>query len=237
MPTPSVCIALNNVSIRYGRTEAVRAVSGTFAEGSLVALAGPNGAGKSTLLKAIAGILKPASGHIDIAHEAEHHTAFLPQSSALQRDYPFTVLQTALTGLWPELGSGGAITEAHKTRARSVLAKLGLEDLEKRQIGALSGGQFQRLLFARVMMQDPKLILLDEPFTGLDNETTKTLVQILRLWHKEGRTVLCVLHDFLLLRRVFPETFLMDGALVASGPTEELFRKNLLTLDLGDDAA
>jgi zinc/manganese transport system ATP-binding protein len=225
-------ITLENVTLCYGRTKAVRDVSGSFCEGSLTAIAGPNGAGKSTLLKAIAGILKPSAGRVVLAPEIANRVAYLPQINAVERDYPFSVLQTVYTGLWPEIGSWGAITASHKKRAMEILAEVGIADLAERQIAELSGGQFQRLLFARVIMQDARLILLDEPFTGVDGETIAKLIQILLGWHREGRTVICVLHDLLLIHKYFPDSFVLAGQCLGRGHTHDLFQQKLLSFDL-----
>jgi zinc/manganese transport system ATP-binding protein len=225
-------LVLDAVTIRYGAAVAVNAVSGRFAEGSLTAVAGPNGAGKSTLLKAIAGILPIAAGRIVKPAAIARATAYLPQSSALPRDYPLTVRQTAALGLWPHLGNRRAITAAERAKVETALTHVGLEALADRQIEALSGGQFQRLLFARALLQDARLILLDEPFTGVDAETTAKLIQLLLQWHKEGRTIVCVLHDLLLIRKYFPESFVLAGKCLGKGHTHALFEQKLLSFDL-----
>ena len=207
MTTP--IITLDNVTVAYGHTIALHNVSGNFTSGSLTAVAGPNGAGKSTLLKVLAGIIKPSTGTITLCETCAKNLAYLPQTASLQRDFPMSVLQAVCTGFWPHIGSFGGITSAMKAQARAALAEVGLADLEKRQLATLSGGQFQRLLFARVILQDARIILLDEPFAAVDAETTARLMQILLKWHQEGRTIICVLHDLLLIRKYFPESFLL----------------------------
>jgi len=228
----SALVTLDNVSVTYGRHVALKDVSGSFEPGSLTAVAGPNGAGKSTLLKVIAGAIKPSHGRVSVCKTCMRRTAYLPQINAIQRDFPITVMQAVCTGFWPDTRSFGAITSAMKDRARAALAAVGLAGCEKRQIGGLSGGQFQRMLFARVIVQDARVILLDEPFTAVDAATTAKLIQIILDWHREGRTIVCVLHDLLLIRKYFPESFVLSGNCLGRGHTHELFEQKLLSFDL-----
>ncbi len=225
-------VTLESLSVHYGAVRALHDVSGHFARGSLTAVAGPNGAGKSTLLKAIAGILRPKKGRIALDPSLKGKIGYLPQTSAIRRDYPLSVMQAACAGLWPETGNTGRLTSALRQRVRAALAEVGLAGLEKRQIGALSGGQFQRLLFARLILQDPQLLLLDEPFAAVDAETTGRLMALLLRWHKEGRTIVCALHDLMLIRKYFPESFLLAGHCLGRGHTHELFEQKLLSFDL-----
>ncbi len=225
-------ITLENVSIRYGRTQAIEDVSARFAQGSLTAVAGPNGSGKSTLLKTIAGIIRPMRGTVTFAPALENRIAYLSQTSFLRRDFPMPVLQAVCTGLLRHAGEGGAITPAMRGQAMEALEKVGLADLADRQIATLSGGQFQRMLFARTILEDAKIILLDEPFTALDGATTNRLIQIILNWHDEGRTIICVLHDLFLIQKYFPQSVVMSGRCLGSGHTHEMFEQNLLSYHL-----
>jgi zinc/manganese transport system ATP-binding protein len=223
-------ITLENVTLRYGRNTALHDVSGSFTPGSLTAIAGPNGSGKSTLLKLIAGILKPSKGRVVLQHM--NGMAYLPQGSAVQRDFPMPVAQAVATGFWPSAGLNAPITDDHHKRVRDALDEVGLTGLEHRQIGTLSGGQFQRMLFARIIVQNARVILLDEPFTAVDAETTARLMQLLLKWHKEGRTIICVLHDLLLIQKYFPDSFVLAGKCLGKGHTHEMFQQKLLSFDL-----
>lgn len=223
-------IAFDNVTVRYGRQTALHDISGAFHEGSLTAIAGPNGAGKSTLLKLVVGMVKPSSGKVTIAPGLS--IAYLPQATTLQHDFPMSVMQAVCTGFWLKLGNGAAITGAMRQQARQVLAEVGLAGLEKRQISELSGGQFQRLLFARVIVQNASVILLDEPFAAVDAETTARLIQILLSWHQQGRTVICVLHDLLLIQKYFPDSFVLAGRCLGHGHTHKMLEQKLLSFDL-----
>lgn len=225
-------ITLDDVTVRYGRIEAVHHISATFLEGTLTAVAGPNGAGKSTLLKAMAGILKPSQGRVIVDPCFKGRVAYLPQASSLRRDMPLSVLEAVCTGYWGAFGEGVSIDKALKERAFEALQTVGLKGFEDRSLMALSGGQFQRLLFARLILQDAKVILLDEPFAALDGETTGKLISLILEWHKEGRTIVCVLHDLLLIRKYFPESFVLAGKCMGRGHTHAMFEQKLLSYDL-----
>jgi len=225
-------ITLEDVTVHYGPHLALQRISGQFGAGTLTAIAGPNGAGKSTLLKVIAGLLRPSKGRVTIAPEVRASIGYLPQISASQRDYPLSVMQAASTGLWPEIGNAGRLTPTLKDRVRAALAEVGLAGFELRQISALSGGEFQRLLFARLILQDPKVLLLDEPFAAIDAETTARLIKLLLRWHGQGRTIVCVLHDLLLIHKYFPDSFVLAGKCMGRGHTHDLFEQKLLSFDL-----
>lgn len=224
----SPIISLNNLTVAYDRHPAVHHISGGIERGSLTAIAGPNGAGKSTLLKTIMGELRPAEGSIE-HNLARTDFGYLPQAADINRRFPISVLDTVLLGAWRNSGAFGRIAKADIERAHQALQTVGLEGFEKRHIGALSAGQFQRVLFARLLLQDAKVILLDEPFTAIDARTTRDLIDIVVRWHSDGRTVIAVLHDFEQVRSYFPQTLLIARELVSWGKTEEaLSPANLL---------
>jgi zinc/manganese transport system ATP-binding protein len=225
-------ITLKNVAVTYGKRDAVHDISATFLEGTLTAVAGPNGAGKSTLLKTMAGILKPSRGQVMIDPCFTNSVAYLPQSSSMRRDFPMPVLQAVCTGFWDCAGERAAITKDMRKQALKALKDVGLEGLENKQITALSGGQFQRVLFARLILQNARVILLDEPFTAIDGDTTAKLIQIILDWHAQGRTIICVLHDLLLIRKYFPESFVLAGKCMGVGHTHAMFEQKLLSYDL-----
>ena len=213
-------IALHDVTVAYERHPAVHHVSGRFAPGSLTAVVGPNGAGKSTLLKTLAGVLRPVGGRVERAAPLERRRiAYLPQLPELDRRFPISVRDTVLTGAWPRAGWHRAFDAAAHRAAHEALHAVGLDGVDARPIGTLSAGQFQRVLFARLMLQDAALILLDEPFTALDARTVADLIALVERWHGEGRTVVAVLHDFDQVRRHFPDTLLLARECIAWGPT------------------
>jgi zinc/manganese transport system ATP-binding protein len=215
-------IHLDNVTVAYERHPAVHHVSGAFQAGSLTAIAGPNGAGKSTLLKAIVGELKPASGTIDCGALQRSDFGYLPQAAEINRRFPISVADTVMLGAWKNSGAFGGFSRDDMERAKETLAAVGLGGFERRHIGSLSAGQFQRVLFARLLLQDARVILLDEPFTAIDQRTTRDLLDIVLRWHGDGRTVIAVLHDFEQVRAHFPETLLLARELVGWGPTQDV---------------
>ncbi len=221
-------LQVENLTVAYERHPAVHHVSGAFHAGSLTAIAGPNGAGKSTLLKSIIGELRPSEGRIIHALNRTDF-GYLPQAADINRRFPISVLDTVMLGAWKSAGAFGRITTAQLEAGRHALSAVGLEGFEKRPIGSLSAGQFQRVLFARLLVQDAKVILLDEPFTAIDARTTRDLLDIVARWHGEGRTVIAVLHDFDQVRAHFPQTLLIARELVGWGATDDVMSSvNLL---------
>ncbi len=222
-------IRLNNLTVTYERHPAVHHLSGGFAAGSLTAIAGPNGAGKSTLLKAIIGELRPAEGSIDRGALTRNDFGYLPQAADIVRRFPISVADTVMLGAWKNAGAFGRFSLEDAERAQEALGIVGLSGFEKRHIGSLSAGQFQRVLFARLLLQDARVILLDEPFTAIDQRTTRDLLELVLRWNREGRTVIAVLHDFEQVRSYFPETLLIARELVGWGRTEDVMSpKNLI---------
>ena len=210
-------IRLHGLTLGYDRHPAVHHLDGTIRPGDLLALAGPNGAGKSTLLKGLIGEIPVLDGRI----EAGGAIAYLPQAETIDRSFPLTVMDLAAMGLWRRLGPWRSLRRA-EAGVREALATVGLSGFEARPIGTLSGGQFRRALFARLILQDCRTILLDEPFTAIDARTTEDLLGLVRRWHGEGRTVVAALHDFGQIRSHFPLTLLLAREPVAWGPTGEV---------------
>ncbi|MDL2401061.1 metal ABC transporter ATP-binding protein [Rhizobium mayense] len=225
----SALIRLDNLTVTYERHPAVHHVSGAFRAGSLTAIAGPNGAGKSTLLKAIIGELRPAEGSIDLGALTRNDFGYLPQAADVVRRFPISVADTIMLGAWKNSGAFGRFSGTDAARARDALAAVGLAGFERRHIGSLSAGQFQRVLFARLLLQDARIILLDEPFTAIDQRTTRDLLDIVLRWHGDGRTVIAVLHDFDQVRAHFPETLLIARELVGWGQTGGVMSSDNLT--------
>jgi zinc/manganese transport system ATP-binding protein len=214
---PDGRVALRNVTVRYGRRLALEALSGEFAPGSLTAIVGANGAGKSTLLAAIAGTVRLAAGTVECP--ARRRLVYLPQLATLEPDYPVTVEELIVLGGWREFGAFRAPSSALRERAVAAAAAVGLAERVGRRIGELSVGELQRALFARLMLQDAAVILLDEPFAAVDAQTTSTLLDLVAQWHLEGRTVITVLHDLGLVRTRFPSTLVLARRCIAWGAT------------------
>ncbi|GGC63580.1 zinc ABC transporter ATP-binding protein AztA [Chelatococcus reniformis] len=224
-----VAVRFDNVTLGYDRHPAVHHLDGALAGGSLTAVVGPNGAGKSTLLKSIAGLIKPLGGRIRLGQPRER-VAYLPQLSDLDRSFPIGVYDLVAMGLWHRVGVFGRIGRREAGRIEDAIAAVGLTGFERRPIGKLSGGQLQRALFARLLVQDAALIVLDEPFNALDAKTTADLLDLVHRWHREERTVIAALHDLATVEQTFPETLLIAREPVAWGRTASVLTpENLLS--------
>ena len=225
----AAAIRLNDLTLGYDGHPAVHHLEGSFAPGSLTAVVGPNGSGKSTLLKGITGILKPLGGSIERGGLRPQNIAYLPQSAEIDRSFPASVADLVALGHWAKRGLFGAISGPDFAGMEQALEAVGLVGFENRALDTLSGGQAQRALFARVMLQDADVILLDEPFTAIDERTVNDLVGLVRHWHGEQRTVIAVLHDIDMVRAVFPEALLMAREPIAWGATATTLQpENLL---------
>ncbi|MDI3513051.1 MAG: zinc/manganese transport system ATP-binding protein [Rhodocyclaceae bacterium] len=215
-------IRLDNLTLGYDRHPAVHHLSAEIPAGALVAVVGPNGAGKSTLLKGLAGELRPIGGRIVLPALPPGGLAYMPQRGEIDHSFPVSVFDVVAMGLWHEIGAFGGLSQDQRRRVRTALEAVGLAGFESRPIGSLSGGQLQRARFARLMLQDAPLILLDEPFAAIDSRTVEDLVALILAWHAEGRTILTVVHDLEQVRRHFPTALLLSREPVAFGPTAEV---------------
>lgn len=223
----TTCLTFRDLTLGYHSHPAVHHLNGAVARGSLTAVVGANGSGKSTLMKGIVGVLKPMAGACDIASDVS--LAYLPQQSELDRSFPARVVDLVSLGLWPRRGLLGRHRAEDRQAVSKALMAVGLEGFETRPIDTLSGGQLQRALFARVLVQDAHLILLDEPFNAVDARTVADLIALIKRWHGEERTVMVVVHDLDLVRQHFPEALLLARGPVAWGDAREsLSPHNLL---------
>jgi len=221
-------IDLENLSVAYGERLAVEDLTGRFAPGSLTAIVGPNGAGKSTLLRAMAGILPPRTGRISCAAAAANLLAYLPQQSELNRDFPITVGELVTLGGWRSFGAFRRPPHPLADRVAEAISATGLEGFKHRRIAELSVGELQRALFARLLLQDANVILLDEPFAAVDERTTEDLLQLIMRCHHGGRTVIAVLHDLNQVRDHFPSALLLARSCIAWGETSAVLTKDNL---------
>jgi len=215
-------LQFRDLTLGYDRHPAVHHLSGEVAPGALLAVVGPNGAGKSTLFRGIAGLLKPLAGAISRDGLHPYDIAYLPQLAEIDRSFPISVFDFVGTGLWRTRGALRAIRAADQARVTRAIATVGLNGFERRTIGTLSGGQMQRMLFARVALQDARVIVLDEPFNAIDAKTTADLLALIADWHRERRTVIAALHDLDLVKAHFPQTLLLARTPVAWGATAEV---------------
>ena len=211
-------VTIDNLTVSYRQHPALHHISGQFVRGSLTAVIGPNGSGKSTLLKSVMGLLRPAGGHVSVQVPSAR-IAYLAQLTEIDRSFPMSVLDCVLLGCWSAVGAWGRVTPDLLQRVQAAVLGVGLAGFEQRSVGSLSSGQLQRVLFARLMVQDADLILLDEPFNAMDSRTTEALLSLVHRWHAEGRTVVAVLHDDAQVRQHFPQSLLLARELVAWGDT------------------
>lgn len=214
-------VGLDGLSLAFDGHVALDGVSGHFSPGSLTAVAGANGAGKSSLLKAMLGLVRLDAGRVSIDGD-KADIAYLPQASAIDDSFPISVADVVAMGLWRRTGAFGRVSRQLGAELAAALDAVGLSGLGRRRFGTLSAGQRQRALFARTLVADAGLILLDEPFTAMDETTTQDLAALVESWHAEGRTVIVVLHDIGQMRALFPEILLLAHRVVAWGPTREV---------------
>lgn len=229
MAVVTAAISVSDLTLGYDRHPAVHHLTGTFETGSLTAVVGPNGAGKSTLLKGLVGLLAPLGGRLERKGLHRGDIAYLPQQAEIDRSFPITAIDTVLLGHWRTIGMFRPITRALRRQGEDALVAVGLDGFGRRPIATLSAGQLQRVLFARMLLQDSPVILLDEPFTAIDARTAADLLGVVARWHGERRTVIAALHDLDQVREHFPETLLISREPIAWGPTAEALRAgNLL---------
>jgi len=218
----NAAIRIDDLTVSYRRHPAVHHLSGVFAKGSLTAIVGPNGAGKSSLLAALVGRVRPTTGVVEIQSGLQQRIAYLPQQAEIDRGFPIRVLDVVMLGHWARLGGYSGTDTTFLGQAFEALDAVGLDGFGSRSIGELSVGQLQRVLFARVLLQDAAVILLDEPFNAIDARTTADLIEVVGRWHDEGRTIVTVLHDLEQVRAHFPQTLLLAREVIAWGATVQV---------------
>ena len=230
-------LAVQNLCAHYGEVEALKDISFTAACGHTLALIGPNGAGKSTLLNALAGLVTPSSGDIlwngSPLHNTRREIAYMPQRTEVDWRFPITVRELVEMGRYPNTGLWKKLNHHDRAIVDKALHTLELNDLQNRQIGALSGGQQQRAFLARALAQEAHILLLDEPFTGLDVPGTESLAELLRSLAAEGRLVIASHHDLGTAARIFDKSLLLNRSGIAYGPTAEVLSEQHLYTAFG----
>ncbi len=224
----TVLIRFDNLTLGYDRHPAVHHLSGMIAQRDMLAVIGPNGGGKSTLIRGLAGEMKPIGGHIVLEGLAREQMAVLPQRLMLNDDFPISVLEVVTSGLWRTIGAWDQLDEEHDEKIGKALARVGLTGFEHRTVDTLSRGQLQRVLFARLLLQDARVVLLDEPFTAIDPATTETLLRLLHDLNDSGLTIVAVLQDLGQVRSHFASTLLLARHAVAWGTTRDVLGEDNL---------
>jgi zinc/manganese transport system ATP-binding protein len=215
-------LSLSGVSIGYDRQVVATGVDGVFPLGRATAIVGPNGAGKSTLLKTLCGLIDPLKGQIGFQDCARDDIAYLPQRADIDRSFPVTARDLVALGRWRETGSFRTLSPEGHRAVGSALQRVGLEDVADRPIERLSIGQFQRALFARLMVQDAPIVLLDEPFAAMDSATTRDLLALMVEWRDTGKTIIAALHDLDQVRAYFTDMVLIDHGILGWGAVADI---------------
>ncbi|HEE9788196.1 TPA: ATP-binding cassette domain-containing protein [Enterobacter soli] len=203
-------IVMNQLTAGYECQPVTRAITGVIERGSMTAIVGANGCGKSTLLKTLAGFIPPVSGRFHWQGKRPV-IGWLAQRHALEAQFPLTVQDVVSMGCWPGISLLAGLRRGSRLRVASALERVGLESMAHSTIDELSGGQFQRMLFARVLVQQAPLVMLDEPFTGVDEATCNVLMSLMLEMYQQGQTLLAVLHDSERVARHFPQTLRLDS--------------------------
>tara|TARA_B100001059_G_C17743647_1_gene533068 strand:+ start:428 stop:1126 length:699 start_codon:yes stop_codon:yes gene_type:complete len=217
-------VFVKDVSVAYSDVVAVRKVNLTLKTSNLLAVIGRNGGGKSSFVRALVGEI-PFAGEIVCDGVTQRDFAYLPQMKHINREFPISVFELVAMGFYRVVGEFGSIRPWMKEACNDALDRVGLAGFGTRQISELSGGQFQRALFARLMVQNSKVIVLDEPFTGMDGQTTRDLLRLMSSWRDQERSVVAVLHDRRHVQENFDEVVHIDGSQVMFGSVENVFEQ------------
>lgn len=226
--TASGTLTVDDLHVHFKEICAVRDVTFEISTGETVAIVGRNGAGKSTFLKSLAGLIPDAAGVVlwngsPLTKLMRRKlVAYLPQREEIDWSFPVTVRGLVDMGLYPLVGPWGRFTQAHRKATEEAMAKMGLEGLEDRRIGELSGGQQQRAFLARAIVGGARIVLLDEPFAGLDTKACRRLSQLIRSLAESGSLVLASHHDLKSIPETFQHTLLLRTRQLAFGSSEEV---------------
>ncbi|CAM3951018.1 High-affinity zinc uptake system ATP-binding protein ZnuC [Vibrio aerogenes CECT 7868] len=218
-------IELNNLVVGYQGKGLTEPVSGCFDQGSLTAIMGENGTGKSTLLKTICGMLSPVSGHVSFRQNTQTDMSWLPQQADIDRSFPINVFDVVSMGCWPRRSMMAALRRQDIARVEAALETTGISDLANYSVNQLSGGQFQRMLFARLLVQDAPVMLMDEPFTGIDAQTQEMLIALIGQLHQAGKTIIAVLHNPEMVHTFFPQTLVINHRCFHWGETGDVLSR------------
>lgn len=236
-----VALAVNDLTVAYQSKPALWDVDLDIPEGVLMAIIGPNGAGKSTFIKAVLNLIPRSAGtalfYGQPYEQARKWVGYVPQRGSVDWDFPTSVLDVVMMGLYGKLGWFRRPVRAERERALHALAQVGMTDYANRQISQLSGGQQQRTFLARALVQDARMIFMDEPFAAVDAVTERAIVGILHQLRADGRTVIVVHHDLQTVADYFDWVTLLNVEVIASGPTASTFTPDNLEKTYGGRVA
>jgi manganese/zinc/iron transport system ATP- binding protein len=223
-------ITVNELTVAYDGVTAIKDVYFAVRAEELTAIVGPNGAGKSTLIKALLGLIPTRTGTISCfgtsPKQYRKDISYVPQRAQIDWEFPANVFDVVAMGLYGELGLLRRFSSAHKDRVHSALTDVDMADFATRQISQLSGGQQQRVFLARSIVQDSELILLYEPFGGIDAKSEVVIVDILRRQKQNGKSIVAVHHDLSTVKDYFDDVILLNKTVTAFGPVDDVFTKS-----------
>lgn len=230
-------ISISNLNVAYDDKIVLEAINLEVSAGKITGIVGPNGAGKTTLLKTILGLLEPNTGQLFLLgakiKAVRKKIAYVPQKDMVDWQFPTTVKEVIMMGRFPHKKLFQRMSETDHQIANKALESLGMQDFSNRQIGELSGGQQQRVFIARALAQEAEILMLDEPFVGVDAKTEQIIVDILKKISKEGKTVLIIHHDLSKVAEYFDDVILLNKKIIAKGSVKEIFNKENLSLTYG----
>lgn len=234
-------LTISNLSLAYDGQTIFHDLSLSLRPGNITGMIGPNGAGKSSLVKAILGLIATETGNIQFKGEtlnlSKHRIAYVEQRKEIDLTFPIQIKDLVLTGAYAQLGLFHKPGSKEKAAAWKVMQQVQIEHLADRQLNQVSGGQLQRAFVARAILQDADLIILDEPFVGIDAESEGQIMNILRLWKQEGRTILVIHHDLSKVHDYFDELILMNRGIIQTGPSQQVFTAENLAKAFNSDFA
>lgn len=230
-------VRVHDLTVAYDIKPVLWDIDLSIPKGKLAAVVGPNGAGKTTLIKAMLGLIKPVSGGVDFSgrehSKGKKDIAYVPQSGSVDWDFPATVLDVVMMGRYGHLGWFKRPGKAEKQMALDTLEKVGMSAYANRQISQLSGGQQQRVFLARALIQQAEIYFMDEPFKGVDAQTERSIVELLKELKRQGKTVVVVHHDLQTVAEYFDWVTLINLRIVANGPVNDVFHEDNLRLAYG----
>lgn len=226
----TAAISIRDLTVTYGERVVLSNLSADIAGGRITGLVGPNGCGKSTLLGAVLGSVPVRAGTIEIAHAPEA-IGYMPQSTGIDWDFPITVADAVLMGTYGSLGWFARPGRRHKQIAAEAMEEAGISELARQPIGELSGGQRKRTFLARLLAQQSDLLIMDEPFAGVDTRSEAAIRKVLIDRHAAGATIVLVHHDLSTVAQLCHDVVVLGGGRAVAGPVE-----NVLTASVIDSA-
>lgn len=238
---PHIALHVEDLTVAYRHAPVLWDIDLDVPPGVMCAVVGPNGAGKSTLLKAALGLVQPTAGHVRFFglpyDQARRRIGYVPQRSTVDWDFPATAVEVVEMGLYGRLGWFRRPGREARAQALAALASVEMADFASRPIADLSGGQQQRVFIARALVQEPDLLVLDEPMAGVDAVTEAAIVALLHRLRDQGRTVIVVHHDLSTVQRYFDWLVMLNVRVVAQGPVAEVYTPENLRLAYGGRVA